>query len=310
MTFAVEEEMMLANKEHTKLLLRSTNDLLDLLQELSPIPCGLPNASVIASKLNISRTTANKLIGILSEKGIARVDGNSKLLLRKPVEEDYYSLEEMQNSKADLVERQILQKLSLYEIRPGDRFSELEIAKELQSNTVLVREALFKIAQSGIIKKFPGQKWEVVEFSKPMIREIAAIRKLYEEFAINGLKLCDENAPVWDELKLIYSQHQDLLKKKQISVNELRAIEKAFHTTIVSASNNRFIKQSYGNIFTLIFFHLGQIEYDHEKIIKVLNQHIEVLELLLSKEFDKAKIKMIEHLEHAEQSMREVNQAL
>ncbi|HEY0771141.1 MAG TPA: GntR family transcriptional regulator, partial [Sphingobacteriaceae bacterium] len=286
------------------------NKLLTFISELHEIPCGLPSAQVLIQELDISRTTLQKLIQILIKKGVVRQDGLYKIVLRKPLPGDYFSLESMDNSKADLIEKQIIKKLSSYELKPGDRFSELELANELKTNTIITREALSKIAQSGIIKKHPRQKWEVVEFSLPLIEEIAEVRKLYERYAIQKIRTESKDAPIWAELQILEEKHRSLLKQNVINAQDMRDIERAFHTTIIQASHNRFIKKSYNSIFTLIFFHLGQIEFDQKKFIRVLKQHLSILQTLLKNDFDKALDAMEIHLNHAKSSMININTIL
>lgn len=296
--------------KNSKLVLKATNELLDYLKDLPEVPCGMPPTSFLITHLNVSRTTVQKLIEILCNKGIARQDGTNKILLRKPQPSDYFSVEQMDNSKSDIVEKQIIRLLSSYVLKPGDRFSELELSRKLNTNTVIIREALSKIAQSGIINKNPRQKWEVVEFSLPLIEEIAAVRKLYEGYAIRNISTSANIDPIWKDLLELEKQHCKLLKVKIITPPDMRNIERSFHTTIVSASHNRFIISSYNSIFTLIFFHLGQIEYDQEKIRKVLNQHLGIIKALLAKDLDKALNAMELHLDHAKLSMKSVNQLL
>ena len=296
--------------EYTKLVLKATNKLLKFISELDEIPCGLPSAQVLIHELDISRTTLQKLIQILIKKGVVRQDGLYKIVLRKPQPGDYFSLESMDNSKADLIEKQIIKKLSSYELKPGDRFSELELANELKTNTIITREALSKIAQSGIIRKHPRQKWEVVEFSLPLIEEIAEVRKLYERYAIQKIRTESKDAPIWGELRILEEKHRSLLKQDIINAQDMRDIERSFHTTIIQASHNRFIKKSYNSIFTLIFFHLGQIEFDQKKFIRVLKQHLIILQTLLKSDFDQALEAMEIHLNHAKSSMININTIL
>ncbi len=298
------------SEEHSKLILASNNKLLDILGSLPEVPCGLPSISTICKSLDISRTTAQKLFEILCKKGIARQDGTNKILLRRPVEADYFSAEERGKSKSDQVEKLILEKLSAYQLRPGDRFSELELAREFNTNTVVTREALLKIAQSGIIKKHPHQKWEVIEFSPALIDEIAAIRILFEGYAIQSMHVLPDGDPVWEKLFSLKKRHQKLLKQPDISIQDMRSIEKDFHTTIIEAAHNRFIESSYNSVFTLIVFHLWQIGYDRVKIERVLRHHLSILDALIARDFDKAGTDMKLHLDHAKDSMKNVNELL
>jgi len=297
-------------KEHSKLLLKTTNSLLDYLAKMPEIPCGMPPINTLINYLKVSRTTLIKLIKILCDKGIVRQDGHNQVLLRKPVAEDYFLPEEIDNSKSDIIEKHIIQKLSSYSLKPGDRFSELELARELNTNTIIIREALFKIAQSGIIKKHPRQKWEVIEFSSPMIDEITAVRQLYEGYALQSLKSISSKDTIWADLKKLENKHKQLLKQSQVSATDMREVEQSFHGAIIRACDNRFMQKSYNSIFTLIFFHLGQIEYDQAKIERVLKQHLQIIEAILKHDFDHALQLMASHLEHAKLSMKNTMSAL
>ena len=296
--------------EHSKLIIASYNKLLDILSNIPEIPCGLPPIAMICKNLAISRTTAQKLLEILCNNGIARLDGSNKILLRLPNAIDYFSTEDYEKSKSDKVEKLILEKLSSYQLRPGDRFSELELAREFNTNTVITREALFKIAQSGIIKKHPHQKWEVIEFSTALIEEIAAIRILFEGYAISSMQTIPDDDQLWKKLLSLKKRHQKLLGQHIISIQDMRSIERDFHTTMIGAAHNRFIDASYHAVFTLVIFHLWQIGYDRVKIESVLHHHLNILDALISRNFEQAKKEMIHHLDHAKESMTNVNERL
>lgn len=297
-------------EKHSKLTISSYNKLLDILSSLPEVPCGLPSIASICNSLNVSRTTVQKLVEILCKNGIARQDGNNRILLRLPNSTDHFTTDDYENSKTDRVEKLILEKLSAYKLKPGDRFSELELAREFDTNTVITREALLKIAQSGIIKKHPHQKWEVIEFSNELIEEIAAIRILFEGYAILAMQKLPNSDHLWKKLVTIKKQHQKLLKQQSISIQDMRSIEREFHTTIIEATHNRLIESSYSSVFTLIIFHLGQIGYDRIKIERVLRQHLRILDYLISKDFEVAEKEMKLHLNHAKESMKNVNDHL
>ena len=219
-------------------------------------------------------------------------------------------LKESGNSKSDQVERQVLKKLSAYELKPGDRFSELELARQLGTSTIIMREALFKIGQSGIIKKHPHQKWEVIEFSPELIEEIAAVRSLLEDYALQALGTLAATDPVWERFDQLEVSHRKLLGEKEITHAQMRIIERDFHSAIIEATHNRFIEHTYNSVFTLVIFHLWQIEYDRSKIERILKHHLLVLEALAAKDFQKARYQMQSHLEFAKDSMKKVNDNL
>jgi DNA-binding GntR family transcriptional regulator len=293
---------------HSKLVKTSANKLLHFLESIEDVPGALPAVAEIAVQLDISRTTVQKLIAILLAKGIARLDGKVRILLRRPLPADYFSDEECDSSKSDQVEKYMLKKLSCYELKPGDRFSELELAKELGTSTIIMREVLLRIAQTRIIKKHPHQKWEVIEFSRDLINEISAVRRLLEDHAMMSIAGFADAHPIWAKFRALRNRHHQLLTQEEISHGEMRAIERDFHISIILATGNRFIIDAYNTAFTLVVYHLWQIEYDRAKIERVLNHHLQILAYLEARDFVKAKEALQAHLEHAEQSMRFVNE--
>lgn len=293
--------------EHSKLTLGVYNKFLDDLKCDSNIPRGIPTEAELAKKYGVSRSTIRKVIEIMYEKSIAIKDGSNKILLRLPKKRDYFSNEQVKNSKSDQAERAILKKLYKYELKPGNRFSELELAREFNMNTISIREALIGISETGLITKRSGQKWEVVDLTQSKINQLVEFRLLMESYAIDCLK----NNPMDDELtsilQLLLQNHKNLKQEKKISVDDFTSIEKEFHYTIVDRCQNEFISKSYRFLFILISYHIGQIKYDTNKIRKVLGQHIDVLEALLAGDFSKAKKALQFHLKHARNSMYEVN---
>ncbi len=290
--------------------MKSSNRLFDFLRDLEEVPCGLPSSAALSSALGVSRTTVQKLTGILFEKGLVRQDGTNKIVLRRPVPEDYFSEEDSSVSKSDQVEKLVLRKLSSYELKPGDRFSELELARETGTSTIIMREVLFRISRSGIIRKHPHQKWEVIEFSPDLISEMIDVRRISEDYAIQAIRQLTDADPFWDKLRDLVEKHRRLLKQNRIAHSEVRQIDLDFHMALIEAAHNRFIQDLYHAVFMLITFHIWQIGYDRSKLEYVLGHHLLILELLLAGDFGKAGLEMQVHREYARTNMEYVSRIL
>lgn len=292
---------------HSQLVIATYNKILEVFENTDIVPCGIQSISKLAKEFDVSRTTIHKVIEILNNKGIVRLDEHSRILLRRPKTKDFLSIEDTNASKSTNINKKILQKLSAYELKSGERFSELELSKEFNCSTVTVRESLLKIAQSGIINKIPGQKWEVMQFTEKVIKEIAQSRLVYEIEAINCLKLLKNDASIWNLLQEAQSFHKQLIENKKFNIKKLTRAEKIFHNSLISACNNRYIEAAYDSVFLLVHYHVYQIEYDKTKIEKVMHQHLEIINLLLEKKFDDATKKLNNHLDHARESMLSIN---
>ncbi|WP_047247553.1 GntR family transcriptional regulator [Maribacter thermophilus] len=296
--------------KHSKLTLSIYNNLLDDIAKNENLPRGLPTEAKLASNYSVSRSTIRKVIEIACSKGIVMKDGSNKIILRLPTKSDYFSSNEIENSKSDIAERAVLKKLYNYELKPGDKFSELEIANETNTNTVSVREALNGISHTGLIKKRAGQKWEVEALTQSKLNQLIEFRSLLENYAVNCLEKQTNDNDSITKFTQILNRHKELLQKKKVNFSDLTALEKRFHYTLIKACNNSFIESSYNSLFILINYHIGQIKYDTLKIKNVLRQHITILEAILDNDFNSAKNALQFHLDHAEKSMKEVNAKL
>lgn len=294
-------------KMHSQLVIATYNKILEVFENKDVVPCGIQSDSKLAKKLDVSRTTIYKAIQILNSNGIILLDEHSRILLRRPKPKDFISAKDTNGSKSNNISRLILQKLSKYELKPGQRFSELELSKEFNCSTVTVRESLLKIAQSGIINKIPGQKWEVMQFTENVIEEIARARLVYEIEAINSLKLLSDDASVWNSLEKAKIYHKQLIENEKFNIKKLAKAERMFHFSLLDACNNSFLKVAYESVFLLVHYHIYQIEYDKGKIEKVVRQHLEIINMLLEKKFDTAIEKLGDHLDHARESMLSIN---
>jgi len=293
--------------KYSKLILSTYNNLLDDLESDNSIPRGIATELELSETYDVSRSTIRKVISIMFEKEIALKDGTNKILLRLPKKKDYFSIKEVKNTKSDKVERTILKKLYNYKLNPGNRFSELELAKQLKTSTITVREALMNISQTGLIKKRHGQKWEVIALTQSKIIELMEFRLLLENYAINFYESSPQQDKNVKELQLLLQKHKALKKEETINVNDFTALEKHFHYTLINMCNNQFIEKAYHSLFILISYHIGQIKYEKVKILLVLDQHIHIIEALLNKDYIESKIALGQHLDHAKKSMTDTN---
>jgi len=129
-----------------------TNKILDHISQYNDLPRSLEPESDLAEKFGVSRSTIRKIINNLPAR-VPKIEGRTRIILKRPLRKDYYNLNGEELSKGDLVENLFLNKLSNNELEPDAHFSELQLAKEFHCTTGTVREVLIKISQLGIIQK-------------------------------------------------------------------------------------------------------------------------------------------------------------
>ena len=271
------------------LIKKTVNNILDFIKQSGESPVVLPAERVLSKQFEVSRSTLIQAFLDLQEKKIVKQENRSRMVIRMPKDQDYYNHVQKVRSKTENVENYILEKFARSELKPGDKFSELQIAKEIDANTVTVREVLLKISSTGLIKKKPRKQWEVISITSETVDELTDYRQLLE---IEGLKYLLKEK---DDPNLIQDQYQDLLKKHQtlqksnrINRAKIIELESEFHQGIIGHIKNRFIRDNYDSLFFLIRYHLGQRNMTQDRYQAVISEHIAVIEAILRFEYKEA----------------------
>ena len=90
----------------------------------------------------------------------------------------------------DLVYEKLQQSLLEEKFNPGDKITEKEIAEELGVSRTPVREALYRLAATGLIKIIPHRGFIVSKWTVKELKDVMAVRMLLEKLA---KKLAIEN---------------------------------------------------------------------------------------------------------------------
>ncbi|MDO6569729.1 FCD domain-containing protein [Gilvimarinus sp. 2_MG-2023] len=258
----------------------------------------------LAFELDVSRTTIRTVIEGLEKKGIIKRDSQGKRVVRAPQKQDYYDISSAASSKEEEVQRYFLSMINSGKLLPGDRFSELELAKQSGCNTVTVREFLVKFSRFGLIEKPPRGQWQMVEFDEDFAGELIEFRKVLEMRALVKLMSRDEGHPVWDELRDILSAHKEVKKSFDKRYREVPDLDARLHTAIQSGANNRFIKQFFEVVSFVCHYHYQwKKEGEKERFWVALNEHIDLLVAILAQDVASAVQALEVHLDSAERTL-------
>ena len=116
------------------------------------IPSPLPSQSALAEMYNISRTTVRHILCHLCERGVLSQVNHDYQILRQPEVQDGFD-----GSSASLTEQNRLFEQAFFtminqrQLRAGERFSELQLARAAGVSTVVVREFLLKFSRYNMI---------------------------------------------------------------------------------------------------------------------------------------------------------------
>ncbi|MEW5250074.1 GntR family transcriptional regulator [Microbulbifer sp. 2201CG32-9] len=289
------------------LVQKTSNILLDQMQKIakSSHPY-LPSDLALASELDVSRTTIRTVIENLEKKGLIRRDSAGKRVLRKPKKSDYYDISSAPSSKEEVIQRYFLSLINGGQLLPGDRFSELELAKQSGCNTVTVREFLVKFSRFGLIEKKPRSQWQMVKFDDQFAEELIEFRKVLEMRALVKLLEQDDDHPTWQELREVLDAHQAVKKDFDRRFREVPDLDARLHLAIQTGANNRFINQFFEVVSFVCHYHYQwEKTGEKERLWVALNEHIDLLIAILAHDVAAA-VKALEvHLDSAERTLLE-----
>ena len=291
-------------------LIQSTvNKTLELVEKSLSGNTPLPNDLALSKALHVSRTTIRTVIDYLCQQGILKREASHKRIIRAPEPHDYFDISNEPSSKEEQFEKFFLSLIHTGKLHPGDKFSELDLAKKSNCITITVREFLIKFSRTGLIQKKPRAQWQMVEFDAAFARELVFFRKILEMTSIRALLTRAPEDPVWGDLASLLNEHLEILEDMDARYNEFPALDARLHRLIQNCSGNRFIEQFYEIVKFVCHYHYQWDKADEkERNTVAAQEHVDLIRKLLSRDFSGSIMSLETHLESAKATlMRSAN---
>ncbi len=179
--------------------------------------------------------------------------------------------------------------------KPGEYLEEKKLSSSLGVSRTPMREALSRLEEEGWVKIYPRKGIYVTEVNEELINNVFEARKNLE---VSALKLSVGKLP---KIKL------ELLKEKFLELTEadrkkMDAIDHEFHNMILSFYDNYFLKKVSINIMEhasrIQMFSLGKKL--KSRIQQSTEEHIQLIDLLLSGKVSDTEELLYAHLERAQ----------
>lgn len=261
----------------------TVNKTLDIIRDESSTLDSALRDNTLAKRLDVSRTSIRTAINLIQEMGILEIKNGSKIILRQPQTDDYYDTSNTASSKEEIIEQYFLRLINRGELLPGEKFSELELAKGSGCNTITVREFLIKFSRFGLIEKKPRAKWQMVEFDEKFASELIEFRRILEMNSITKLLSRPPSDPVWNKLSDLLRRHNEVLADVDRRYMEFSELDRSLHLIIQEASENRFFMQFFNVVSLICHYHYQWDRRDeYERNVTALHEHIDILTELLA----------------------------
>jgi len=193
--------------------------------------------------------------------------------------------------------------------KSGDRITEKEIAEELKVSRTPVREALYRLASTGLIKIIPHRGFIISRWSSKEIKDVIELRIALEIFAVK-LAIQRILPNEINELKtLIVKMDKAVKKEDMMKASHLNYL---FHNKIILASKNKELFEVTEPIknkihhFRIISIsspnRLKESFEEHKKILDaIINKDIELAQGLTSQHIKKVGFIIKEKIEEKQE---------
>lgn len=194
----------------------------------------------------------------------------------------------------DLIFEKLQQAIFSGKIKSGERITEKEIAKELSVSRTPVREALYRLASTGVIKIIPHRGFLISKWSSKEIKDVIELRIALEVFAVK-LAIQRILPSEISELKvLVAKMEKAVMKEDMMKASHLNSL---FHDGIILASKNKELFEVMEPIKNKIYhFRIISISTPN-RLKKSLKEHEEILNALINKDDELAQKLMAQHIQ-------------
>lgn len=275
------------------------------------IPSPLPSQSALAEMYNISRTTVRHMLSHLGECGVLTQVGSHYVIVRKPNHDDGFSCTTASMTEQNRIfEQAFFTMINQRQLRAGESFSELQLARAAGVSPVAVREYLLKFERYNLIKNEKRGQWSMKQFDQAYAEQLFELREMLETHSLQHFLNLPDDDPRWLQAKTLLERHRILRDSIGSSFRMFSQLDREFHALLLSAADNIFFNQSLEIISVIFHFHYQWDESDlKQRNIIAIDEHMTILSALICRSDLDATLALCNHLNSAKQSMiRSINQ--
>lgn len=209
------------------------------------------------------------------------------------------------SSLVDRVYHRVKTDLFDFQLIPGDRFTETEVAQRVDASRTPVREALMRLEREGYLTMKPKAGWQVKPFDFRLFQELYDLRVILETAAIRKVVQVLPRAEV-DELSAVWII-SPLDRTKD--VRRLAEADEAFHHTLVVAAGNGEVSRLHQEVTERIRI-IRRLDFtDQDRVSATYDEHEAILKAVRAGEGSRACELLEEHIAQSRAAVETITMA-
>lgn len=206
---------------------------------------------------------------------------------------------------SELVFQKIKNDIFDFQLKPGARFTESEIAELYEVSRTPVRQALYRLQQDGYVRVHFRSGWEVKPLNFRAYEELYDLRILLECYAIE--QLCKMET---EQLKQALQTLVNLwcIQPEQF-LHDLKTLsmqDEAFHCQLVEAIGNSEMAKVHRDVSEKIRI-IRRLDFSKDyRIEATYAEHQQILQLILGHNVTAALEKMRSHIQQSKKEVKKI----
>lgn len=205
---------------------------------------------------------------------------------------------------ADKVYLKLKEQILAFELLPGDRFTETDVATDTETSRTPVRAALQRLSNEGYLQSHLRSGWQVKDFDFREFEDLYDLRIILEIAAVQRLCARDREPKELGELKDAWLIPAVRRSKDGQQVCEM---DERFHIALVSTTGNREIIRIHTAVSERIRL-IRRLDFTKpERITATYIEHAKITELVVDRQSDAACELLRQHIEHSKNEVRNIS---
>ena len=199
----------------------------------------------------------------------------------------------MKKDAANIAFRHIKARIMDFQLLPGVKISDEEVAKTLGTSRTPVRESLNRLAELGLVEARKNRGFRVKIFKKKEIEELYELRSNLECLAVR-LTISLLTAKRANTLRNLLNSYPSVMRSNDLA--SFNDADEKFHDLIASYSENRLLYETLKNLKDKIrvvrrYDHLRSGSFEETR-----GEHKKILDLIIKGDAAKAERAMSSHI--------------
>ncbi len=202
---------------------------------------------------------------------------------------------------AERIYRQLKQEIFDFQLLPGDRFSENDIAVRMEASRTPVRQALYALEQEGYVEVQPRSGWQIKAVDFDYLESLYDLRIVLELEAVKRLcALPQEVRPL--PLQLLKQFWIDSPRLQNGA--EVAGHDEAFHMTLVEAAGNPEMARVHRDITEKIRI-VRRLDFTQRpRVNATYHEHGQILLAVLDRQLQEAQTRLHDHIAASQKEVR------